>query len=474
MRLISTLLLCLVLTGLRLNAAETSASAMRGYYMTFMRMPVMDLVDWKVAVDSISEDGANSLILWMGGGFPSRKFPVTWAYNKEHQNVKHNFARELIDYAHRKKIRVLLGFTPFGYDGVNQYPIDHPELKAKKADGTPVDPFGIHCWGWSLCPSKAESQRFMLEYIREMIFEFYPNADGLMIESSDYNICRCPECATNYYDCEFEFVEKISKEVWSRNPGATVMVYPHYFTGKKVNAGTAIEAVSAKKPFDRRWELFFTAHSAHIDLDLLKQGASGVFWNESLSLGTPPSIRHGAQTAKQHGLGYMPSLEPFSYVLTRDEFGASHLVGKRLSPLGFEWLENPGRPLSVLPARVQRFAFREYSQQPDLSEDEFHRRAGNYFFGAPAADKVQDLLFLQRCVNLDRDWASSSPLVNPELYRLKSTREKWPESRKADYRKAVKSLGEIATRYRDSKSAVEREMHQIATFITSRWKDYHE
>ena len=44
----------------------------------------------------------------------------------------------------------------------------------------------------------------MIEYAREMAFDFYPNADGLMIESSDYNVCRCAECSGNYYEREFK------------------------------------------------------------------------------------------------------------------------------------------------------------------------------------------------------------------------------------------------------------------------------
>src|SRR5687767_8345648 len=119
----------------RVSFAESlpgeSPFAIRGYYMTFMRMPRWGLPEWKEAVDCMQEDGANTVILWMGGGFRSKKFPITWKYNEEHGNVRDDFGRDLIDYAHSKGVRVLLGFTPFGYDGVNQYPIEHPELKAK-------------------------------------------------------------------------------------------------------------------------------------------------------------------------------------------------------------------------------------------------------------------------------------------------------------------------------------------------------
>src|SRR5262245_66158081 len=117
----------------------------------------------------------------MVGAFRSKKLPITWQWSQDRENVKSDFVRELIRHAQRRGIKVLLGLTPFGYDGVNQYAIEHPELKATADDGQPVREFGIGCWGWNLCPAKAESQRFMREYAQEMAFEFYPEADGLFL-----------------------------------------------------------------------------------------------------------------------------------------------------------------------------------------------------------------------------------------------------------------------------------------------------
>ena len=91
-----------------------------------MRMPTYDLADWKNIVDDIHDDGGNTLLLWIGGAFRSKKYPITWKYNQEHENVRKDFLLDLIDHAHARGIKVLLGFTPFGYDGVNQYPLEHP------------------------------------------------------------------------------------------------------------------------------------------------------------------------------------------------------------------------------------------------------------------------------------------------------------------------------------------------------------
>ena len=137
-------------TTVMVSAATNEPFAIRGYYTTFMRMPTFGLPEWKQMIDCMKEDGANFLILWTAGGFRSKAFPVTWRYNAEHKNVETDYARELIDYAHTKGIKVVLGFTPFAYDGVNQYPLEHPELKATQKNGQRANLWGLHAWGYNL------------------------------------------------------------------------------------------------------------------------------------------------------------------------------------------------------------------------------------------------------------------------------------------------------------------------------------
>src|SRR5688500_19004083 len=74
----------------------------RGYYFTFSRMPTFGLEAWKQIIDCVHADAGNTVILWMGGGFRSRRFPETWAYNRDHANVKADFGKPLIEYAHSK------------------------------------------------------------------------------------------------------------------------------------------------------------------------------------------------------------------------------------------------------------------------------------------------------------------------------------------------------------------------------------
>jgi hypothetical protein len=443
--------------------------AHRGYYITFMRMPTYDLEDWKEIIDGIHDDGGNTLLLWVGGAFRSEKYPVTWRYNADHENVHKDFVRALIDHAHTKGIRVLLGFTPFGYDGVNQYPLEHPELKAIGKDGRPVAPFGIGCWGYNLCPSRPESQRFMLDYVREMAFDFYPNADGLLIESSDYAICHCPDCGPRFFEKEFEFVRRISEEVWARKPEATVVAFPHYFSGADV-PGFGVKA--AKLPFDPRWSLVFTPHSSRPEPDLIKVAKSSLWWDDSPARRGPQEVRAGARRAREIGAtGYVPSLEAFTFVATEAEEGQEWLRGRRQVPLGFGWLEPGEPPYEELPMRVQRVAYQEFSRNPELSFEEFEEILGRDLFGAASTPQaVDDALELQALFNFERTWCQPSPLVSPERVRaMASQGVLTPEKREA-YRASLDRLRDIERRHREPKSEGEGELHRIAGWVLDRWE----
>jgi hypothetical protein len=460
------------LTGIALmlvisSAQATSPFSQRGYYITFMRMPTYDLADWKRIVDGIKDDGGNTLLLWVAGAFRSKNFPMTWAYNKDHENVRHDFVRELIDHAHTRGIKVFLGFTPFGYDGVNQYPLEFPATRAVGRDGEPIGMAGIGCWGYNLCPSQPESQRFMLDYVHEML-SFYPNADGLMIESSDYAICHCKDCGANFFDKEFAFVKQISEEVWSRTPNATVIVYPHYFSGTEV-PGFGVKA--AKQPFDPRWTLFFTPHSAHLDSNLIKQAKRSIWWDDSPALRRPQDIQQAVHRAREFAVtGYVPSLEAYSFVATVAEEGQAWLKGRRQVPLGFGWLAPGNPPYDELPMRVNRIAYREFSRNPDLPFDRFKEVLGREVFGESSTPElVDDLLTLQAVFATERTWCQPSPLVCPERVKTMKERGDLSPEKRDGYRKMLAQLRVIEGRHQVPKSDGEKQLHRIIRWVLDQW-----
>jgi hypothetical protein len=443
----------------------------RGYYLLPCRTPTLGYKAYRDLLNDLAADGFNRIILWLGGGFRSKKFPITWQYNAEHLNVRDDFVRRLIRHAHRRGIQCLLGFTPFGYDGVNRYPLEHPELKAIGPDGKPVGEFGIHCWGWNLCPAKAESQRFMLEYVREMAFEFYPEADGLFIESSDYAICHCPACGPRHFDHEFKFVRTISDETWARNPRATIVVYPHYFSGAKLRFSFT-EATATKQPLDPRWTLFFTPHSAALEPALIAKAKGSWWWNEAPSRFDISIIRAGTQKAREaRCTGYMPSLECYSYVETHEEFGEPWLNGKRQEPFGFGWLKQGASPYRELPARVARIACREFTANPDIPDDALAAVLGCELFGPRWQQaQVEDALELCRVFGTDRDWSVPAPLTTPGLVAARRQAGRLDVKKRANLREQLARVRAIADRHHRAVTPGGRELARIAEWLGGQWQ----
>jgi hypothetical protein len=451
-------------------AAPAPVLQHRGFYLCFMRLPTLELDVWREIIDGTAADGANTIILWMAGAFRSKRFPVTWQWAREHANVKNDFGRALIAHAHQRGIKVLLGFTPFGYDGVNQWPLEKPETRATGGDGKPAAEFGIGCWGWNLCPAQAESQRFMIEYARELAFEFYPEADGLFIESSDYGICHCAQCGPKFFDHEFAFVRAISHEVWARNRDATVVVYPHYFSGAKLRFGGG-ETTASRQAFDPRWTLFFTPHSAPLEPALIAQARGAWWWNEAPSRFDLEGIRagvHKARTAKC--TGYVPSLECYTYVTTRAEGGEPWLIGRRQVPFGFGWLKQGDNPYRELPVRAVRIAWRELVANPELPETDLRARIGREVFGAewqPA--HLDDLFELLRVFNTDRDWSVPGALTAPGLVRHRADHGRLDANKRALLRGQLERVQVIAARHRGATAVGTADLGGIAQWLADQW-----
>ena len=151
---------------------------------------------------------------------------------------------------------------------------------------------------------------------------------------------------------------------------------------------------TAKQPFDPRWTLFFTPHSAHLDPLLIKQAKSSLWWDDSPALRRPQDIQQGAKRAREAGVtGHVPSLEAYSFVATVAEEGQTWLKGQRQVPLGFGWLEPGDPPYDELPMRVNRIAYREFSHNPDLPFEQYKANLSREVFGAASTSLAIDSRF---------------------------------------------------------------------------------
>ncbi|HZN59140.1 MAG TPA: hypothetical protein VFD71_13770 [Planctomycetota bacterium] len=436
--------------GARESAATSVPFTYRGYYFILSRNPTYGLDDYRRIADRMADDGANIWILWIGGGFPSRRYPETWDYNREHRNVRENFAGKVIDHAHSRKIRVLLGLTPFAYDGVNRYGAAHPELGATDASGKPAVTGGIHSMGRGLCPSKAAAREFQLGYCRELFDEFYPQADGLFLEHSDYGSCECTACAGGAgLRREWEFVDEISRHVWSRKPEAIEMINPKYAT-----LGVA---------YDPRYIVFLAPHNA-TGAELVKNPK--ILWH---GYWDDAGFFQGlCRTAARDGLaGVIPSMENFTYE-------HAWAFDTRWGPEGSAGWDD-------LLVRVTRFSFREFSARPELEDADFRRRLKETFFDdSTPASAVDDLLALHRRLNRWTGWTRRGGVmkvpdrpVDPALLSAKDR-----EELSSEIRPALASLAEIRTRAqaiadaspgtRGAKTATE--MAAIAGWVLAEWE----
>lgn len=445
-------------------SAATSAGTPvpRGYYLTFCRIPTVGLDTWKSIMDSFAADGVGHVVLWMGGAFASRKYPITWQYNKTHRNVRENFAGKLIDYAHTKKIKVLLGFTPYTYDGTNQYPLQRPDLKGVQADGKLARLQGIHSWGYNMDPTKPDAKTFMLEYAREMYFDFYPNADGMLIESADIDICLGGGCggAKHYYEIEYEFVRQISGEVWAHRPDADIIVHPNYFTGG---------ANGADMPYDRRWSVIFSPWT--VNPDLVKRVSTAYYFDLDLISQPPASQKASIQYVRDHGFaGYFPSHEFFTYVPQHAEIGEPGIIGRQLHPFGIELIglnDNPYRDPLVA---VNRVANRAYAADPDLSDAGFRAQLGAAVLGSGATEaNVTDLLTLHDCFYRARSLFSPSAQADPRVLRDELERGLHTLDDLRAIQRGLDALPALSTRLRAAGNPAVRGLDRYVALMLRNW-----
>jgi hypothetical protein len=120
--------------------------------------------------------------------------------------------------------------------------------------------------------------------------------------------------------------------------------------------------------------------------------------------------------------------------------------------------------------RVQQAAVREFSRDPDLSMEEFERRMGAEFFeDRSASANTKDLLELQRIWNFESEWYWASPLTDPQFFRERCRRLKWPAEKLAEYDRHLARLKEIAERYSGATNPREARMAVLAGGVVQAW-----
>jgi hypothetical protein len=381
------------------------------YYLTFGRMPTLGLDAWRSIYRSYAADGAARVVLWTGGGFRSRKYPVTWQYNAGHRNVEEDFLGDLIDYGHTLGIRTLLGFVPFDYDGINQFPLERPHLRAIGADGNYLESQGIHCWGYALNPALAESRELVLGYVKELSEDFYPQADGILIESSDLKL---GSGSGDYFQLEYDLVRELSADYWATHPDGDLIVYPHYFRTDLGRAGA----------YDPRWQLVFTSHSAELDPSLIETAGYTYYADYSMMIGDPAAVQRSCRLVAERGIDcYFPPFEFFTYCPDHADMREPHLIGQELRPFGFPHLSRYLNPYEDPLVTVNRLAVRTFRDDPDYPLEDFPVLLTKQLpEAAPNLRAAEDLLTLHRIHFDHKTYFSSGPTAAPSTLRDQLTR----------------------------------------------------
>src|SRR5207248_6584426 len=102
-------------------------------------------------------------------------------------------------------------------------------------------------------------------------------------------------------------------------------------------------------------------------------------------------------------------------------------------------------PYEEILTRVNRIAYRAFTQNAELPFDDFKRLLAKAVFGESATPQTaDDLLFLQESFFLNRSWFSASPMVSPALLKGKLEMGALSAERLADYNRRLDQIAQIA------------------------------
>lgn len=197
--------------------------------------------DYKGFIDWLVSHKFNHLLLLLfdlefGIAYPSKKFPEL--VNPYHPNVKHEFVGELIEYAHRRHIKIFF-FADFP-DNWSSVVRAYPELAGANVDKSRImdderwrnyqqtaignrENRRVASW---VCGSKPEVFEIWRSYWQELI-ERYPEVDGVGGQPCEHpeTRCNCNECRRTFFDQEKKFFNEVFRIGKAKNPNISPWIY---------------------------------------------------------------------------------------------------------------------------------------------------------------------------------------------------------------------------------------------------------
>jgi len=265
----------------------------------------------------------------------------------------------------------------------------------------------------------------MREYVREMAFDFYPEADGLFIESSDYAICHCAECGrgsstrVRLRPCHFR---RVLGAPARRDRGGVSALFLRREAALRLHRGRGGQA-SLRPALDA----LLHAHSAALEPALIARPAARGGGTRHRAVSTSPTSEPVRRKPARRSAAAMCRRWSATATWCRRPSSASRgwsaddrFLRLRLAPRRHESVSRTaGACHSVGLSRAER--------QPGLAGPGTARAPGPRTLRPRVQSaQVEDLLFLFQVFNTDRDWSVPGALTTawfgPEPRGARTTR----------------------------------------------------
>ena len=325
--------------------------------------------DWERVIDTMAEDGMNLIYFWLAGLFRSNLFPESFVYPET--PLTNDDVRLLIRYAHNRGIDFYLGtgvFAWYGIDEIAKYHADFREV------GFPY-----------MSRTRPAARLAMKNYLLEL-YDAFPEADGMWLEIGDEGdyACKDPVCqqpldefgSTASGQVTPAFLKEFSGALWQKHPQAKLVWGIGYPEAHKWDVKYYDEL---RRHFRdpryyflevrQNWEL---QDSEGVLKPLRELSPNTMHWDQYYALSLR-DIGERVRRVYQDGLaGHIVAFEPGF---------KSHSVYGRSIPY----------PVDAIPYRLTRFAYREFTWDPNLSWNDFRKRLVDHFFGEGADPELVDL-----------------------------------------------------------------------------------
>jgi len=325
---------------------------------------------WENVLDAMAADGMNFIYFWLSGIFRSKLYPESFIYPET--PLTSDDIRQLIRYAHARGIDFYLGTGVFAWFGIDEIAKHHDEVRE----------LGIQ----HMCRTLPAAHKAMNAYLLELYNEF-PEAKGMWLEigcEGEYH-CQGELCQRKLDEfgskqigmSELSFLKSFSAELWKKHPQAKLVWGFGYPEAHKWDVKYHEEI---RKSFqDSRYYFLEVRQNWSLQNDqgilkpLIHLLPRAMHWDQYYALPLRDMGERVRRINEDKLAGYAVAFEP--------GFNSRSVYGKRI-PF----------PVDLIPYALTRFAYREFTWDPQLTWPGFRKLLLSKFFGEESDPEWVDLM----------------------------------------------------------------------------------